>query len=188
MPHSEIEIKVTIERRGRLLDFLDAQAEYVGTSHQVDEYFTPPDRNFLATEPVEEWLRLRIEDGSTSINYKHWHYGPDGKSHSCDETVTTVGDAAELRSILTSLGFRRLIVVDKVRRAWRYKDYKISLDSVVGLGDFVEVELAHDAPHGEAAAITAYMMALLESQDCGKIETNHRGYPYLLLFQAGQAS
>ncbi len=81
-------------------------AEFLGEQHQVDEYFTPPDRDFTAERPVNEWLRLRTETRSgetrsgrtsevsesltseveeeriqeertqSSINYKLWHRDP----------------------------------------------------------------------------------------------------------------
>ena len=59
----EIEIQVNVEKIEPFLEFLTKSGQFVGEKHQVDEYFTPTHRDFLAVRPAVEWLRLRNSDG-----------------------------------------------------------------------------------------------------------------------------
>ena len=62
----EIEIQVRIENSKPLLELLKAEGKFLYAKRQVDEYFTPPDRDFTAVRPVKEWLRLRDAEGKWS--------------------------------------------------------------------------------------------------------------------------
>ncbi|WP_165949775.1 CYTH domain-containing protein [Micromonospora sp. KC207] len=42
-------------------------------TRQVDAYYNASHRDFLASEVISEWLRLRTEDHGASINFKRWH-------------------------------------------------------------------------------------------------------------------
>ncbi len=66
-------------------------------------------------------------------------------SHYCDEYETPVEDLKTLEKILTTLDFRIITVVDKVRTTWKYKDYEIAIDAVNDLGNFVEIEYTADS-------------------------------------------
>jgi len=70
--------------------------------------------------------------------------------------------------------------VDKIRRKYMYKDYEVAFDTVIGLGDFVEIEYKGKIEVDPKLEI-AKMITLLKSLDCGKVEINNGGYPMLLL-------
>ena len=53
--------------------------------------------------------------------------------------------------LLERLGFRRVAVVKKVREVYRVGPFEVTLDSVEGLGDFVEIELKEGASSLEEA-------------------------------------
>ena len=59
MNNIEIEIQVNIENSKPLIEFLEKNAEFKLEEHQIDEYFSPAHRDFVAVRPVNEWLRLR---------------------------------------------------------------------------------------------------------------------------------
>ena len=178
----EIEIQVQISNSAELLKFLEKDAEYVGEAHQIDTYYSLAHRDFIAVRPVEEWLRLRDSSGKQSINYKKWHYEEDGRSHFCDEFETVIQDISQLEKILTALDMKVLVVVDKSRRIWNYKDYEISLDSIKELGDFVEIEYEGKGAQKEPKEITAEMIDFLKQFNVGEISKNYVGYPFQLLF------
>lgn len=182
MRNIEIEIQVKIENSHPLSDFLQKNAEFKGEKRQIDEYLTPAHRDFLAVRPVKEWLRLRNVDGNYAVNYKNWHYDKDGKSNHCDEYETEVKDFDQVKKILDALDFKSLTVVDKLRKIWTYKDYEISMDMVNGLGNFVEIEYVGKDDKADPKKITDEMVNFLKELDCGKIEKNYKGYPFLLLF------
>ncbi len=176
----EIEIKVQVEDVAGLQNFLTQEATVVKEDQQIDQYFSPKEKSFTAMEPVKEWLRLRSEKGNHSINYKNWHYNDSGQSNYCDEYETKVENRGELESILKALHFEPIITVDKKRKSYRYKNYEISLDEVVGLGSFVEIELKSDE-NADPEKVTEEMLAFLKQFNPGKIERNFKGYPKLLL-------
>jgi len=182
MKNVEIEIQVNIENNKSLIDFLEKNAEFKKESHQIDEYFSPAHRNFIEVRPVKEWLRLRDSGGKHSINYKNWHYGESGKSHYCDEYETKIEDLDQLKKILDVLNFKSVVKVDKIRKTWIYKDYEVAVDSVEGLGDFVEIEYIGKDEKANPKKITEEMINFLKSVGCGKISRNYVGYPFQLLF------
>lgn len=184
--NKEIEIQMRVENVSALMDFLQAKAEFKAEKKEVDEYYTPAHRDFLAIRPVKEWLRLRDRDGKFTINYKDWHYEANGQSNYCDEYETVVENIETMRSILAALNCKVIVRVEKVRKTWIYGDYEIDIDSVVGLGDFVEIEYAGTDFEVDPKAVTDQMVEFLRDRNCGKIERNYQGYPFLLLFPGEQ--
>lgn len=182
MEDTEIELQMSVEFSEPLMKFLEKNGFFQYETHQIDEYFTPPHRDFLSVRPVKEWLRLRNSNGKYSINYKDWHFESDGKtSYYCDEYETKVEDIDKVRKIFETLNFKPLVVVDKTRKIWMYKDFEVSIDSVKGLGDFVELEYKGKEkvdPKKKAQE----MIELLKNIGCGKLRINYQGYPFLLLF------
>ena len=176
----EIEIQARIEKTNKLKDFLDKEAKFVSEKQQIDEYFVPAHRNFLNTKPIQEWFRLRNEKGVYSLNYKKWYY-ENGIGQYADEFETKIDDAESARKILLAIDCKSIVVVDKNRKKYMYNEYEIALDTVKGLGDFVEVEYK-GKNHTEYKKITTEMIDFLKMHDCGKIELNNGGYPYMMLF------
>lgn len=182
MENIEIEIQVSIEKSEPLLEFLKKNADFKYENHQIDEYFSPPHRNFVGLRPVKEWLRLRDSGGKYTINYKNWHFDENGKSYYCDEYETGIEDIVKHKKILSVLDFKSLTKVDKVRKVWKYKDYEIAVDSIKKLGDFVEIEYKGIADKANPESITREMVEFLKNIGVGKIKRNYVGYPFQLLF------
>lgn len=181
MKDIEIEIQVNIENSNSLLSFLEEKAVFQKENHQIDEYFSPAHRNFTEARPIKEWLRLRGSDGKYSITYKNWHFDENGKGQYCDEYETGINDLAQSKKILEALNFKSIVTVDKLRKTWTYKDYEIDIDSINGLGDFVEIEyIGKEAV--DPKKTTEEMVNFLKDIGCGKIKRNYVGYPFQLLF------
>jgi len=141
----EVEIKVRADHdvvrnhlRGR-----DASPE--GTVTQVDTYYDAPHRDFAETDEALRIRRGTVDSGDadsgaerTRLTYK----GPllEAESKSREEHETAVGDAAAAVGILDGLGFEPAAEVRKDRRRFALDGYTVTLDSVDGLGEFVEVE------------------------------------------------
>ena len=106
----------------------------------------------------------------------------DGKTYSCDEYETSLGDMEQLRKILLALNFKSIVTVDKVRNTWTYQDYEIAIDSVKNLGDYVEIEYIGKEKQSDPKAVTVKMIQFLKSTSCGTIERDFQGYPFELLF------
>lgn len=182
MKDVEIEIQVNIENSRPLLSFLEKNADFQKENHQTDEYFSPVHRNFIEVRPVKEWLRLRDSDGKYSITYKNWYFTENGKSHHCDEYETGIDDLNQIQKILEVLNLKSIVTVDKLRKTWTYKDYEVDVDSINGLGDFVEIEYIGKDEDADPKKITEEMINFLKDIGCGKIKRNYVGYPFQLLF------
>ncbi len=178
----EIEIQVNIEKSDSLLDFLSKNADFQSEKRQIDEYFSPKHEDFLGSRPVTRWLRIRDDGKKRFINYKNWHHDDNGKSLYCDEYETTIDDPDQIRKIFLSLNLKSIGTVDKIRKIWIYQDYEIAIDSVKGLGDFVEIEYVGKDGGVNPKVVTDEMISFLKKLDCGKIKRNHLGYPFLILF------
>ena len=182
MGDTEIEIQVKVDNTKSLARFLNKNARFIEEEKQADEYFTPPHRDFTKVRPVSEWLRLRKTTNSNSITYKNWHRDKTGKSHHCDEYETTIGNVKPINKILSTLNFNSLVIVNKSRRTWRYKNYEISLDKIKGLGDFVEIDYKGKRGRVNPRKITDEMIAFLKEHGVGKVKRNFQGYPFQLMF------
>lgn len=181
MEDTEIEIQVKVSKTKQLLKFLNGNAKLVGSFQQVDEYYTPKHRVFTKIRPVKEWLRLRKSKQGASITYKNWKYNRSGKSWHCDEYETEIKNLNQLKKIFIVLNFKLLCKVNKKRTIWKYKNYEISLDKVRGLGSFVEMEYKGRKKVKVSEAVSE-MANFLKEQECGKIQRNNGGYPFMLMF------
>ncbi len=176
----EIEIKVKVERAEPLLALMGTEGKYEGEARQADEYFTPAHKDYFSASPINEWLRLRDEGGKFSVTYKNYHRDEGGKTLYCDEFETRVGAIDGMRKIFVALGIRPVIKVEKLRRQWSYKDYEIVIDSVAGLGDFVEIEFSGESADPKRTA--SEMVEFLKGLGVGRIRRYRQGYPFMLLF------
>lgn len=180
----EIEIQVQVEKIQPLLKFLAKNGKQVLKARQIDEYFIPKHRNFLKRKPIVEWLRLRDANAQYFINYKYWHVGRDRKSHHAEEYETKIENLEQMKSIFKILNIKPIVIVDKSRTSYLYKNYEISIDHVKGLGDFIELEYKGRTSR-PPREITAEMGHFLKNLGVGKIYKNYVGYPFQLLFPKG---
>jgi len=183
--HIEVEVKYSLPDPAVLVERLtELDAIPLGEHRQVDTYFNAPDRDFLAAEIVSEWLRLRTETGHgtpvrASVNFKRWlPLGSPEPTH-CDEFESSVSDVDAVRKLLEALGCTEMVIVDKTRREWRLGDVIVAVDTVAGLGSFVELEYAGDAltVHDATRALEVSVSRI----DAGLGTRHRRGYPHMLL-------
>ena len=102
-------------------------------------------------------------------------------AYHCDEFESEVQDGEQLRRILLALNFTSMVTVDKHRKSWMYKEYEVSIDTVKGIGEFVELEYKGTDDTVEPKVVVEQMKALLDSLNCGAVN-DQRGYPFHLLF------
>jgi adenylate cyclase class 2 len=151
-------------------------------TRQVDAYYNAPHRDFLEPEAVSEWLRVRREDRGASLNYKRWLPEDAPVKTHCDEYETPVNDAEAVARTLTALDFTPMITVDKRREEWEVDGdvpVIVAIDTIDGLGTFVEFEFKGDAATTDEAIeqLDRFVAAL----DVPLGERIHRGYPHMLL-------
>jgi adenylate cyclase, class 2 len=177
----EVEIKYPAPATGNFEQQIGKLgAEFAGERHERDQYFNAPDRDFGQTD---EALRIRQVGDSIKFTYK----GPKREQLTKTRTeievsVAEEGQGAEyLAEILTCLKYRPAGVVEKRRRIYRLPlqgfTAEISLDSVSGLGSYVELEIVVPEEKVDAARTALLKLA-------GKLGLNQaerRSYLELIL-------
>ena len=156
MPLVEIERKRALEGREPLERQLE-QSGFVATGPTVetDTYYSRPDVDFLATV---ECLRVRERDGGCEVTYKP---ASDSATHSTSgviakqETNVALAGAAQAEHahrLLEALGMVRLARVEKSRTCYRdpgRPELSVVVDTVAGLGSFVETEIVSEGAREE---------------------------------------
>ena len=132
----EIEIKAYCDFHHEVVNKLKAmKARHAGIRLETDQYFNHPSRDFAVTD---EALRVRDVNGKSILTYKGPKIGKTAKTRIEDEVQ--VDDYDSMIKILKELGFKEAGVVKKSREIYEIEDFEICIDSVEGLGDFVEIE------------------------------------------------
>ena len=127
----------------RALGALDA-----GVIPQRDTYFQAP----------EGRLKLRETPGEAElIAYQRDESGPAMTSRYTRTPVE--GPEAERGRLAAAHGVRG--VVEKARALWLYRNARIHLDHVAGLGSFLEIEVVEPRTPEEGAALLAELLAAL---------------------------
>jgi predicted adenylyl cyclase CyaB len=126
--HINIEIKAKCEDHNRIRDILrQYSAREVGTDHQIDTYFRC------------ENGRLKLREGNIENTLIHYDRTDQAGPKRSDVTLYEVSPGSKLHGLLTkALGVK--VVVDKKREIYFIGNVKFHLDTVEGLGKFVEIE------------------------------------------------
>ncbi len=184
----EVEQKFAVADRGALERRLAELSPSPGPAEfQVDSYFAHPSRDFARTD---EALRLRTVGESNYITYKGPKLDTTTKTRREIELELPEGadSARHGNELLTALGFTPVAQVRKRRDPrsvdWQNRAITIALDTVEGLGDFVELEIL--AEDEELDAARTALLSLAEHLQLVKVE--RRSYLELLLESQSRAS
>ncbi|MDO8625247.1 MAG: class IV adenylate cyclase [Candidatus Diapherotrites archaeon] len=184
--HIEVEIKVPtseIEWK-RIQSDLSVRCGEPRVSAQSDAYYNSPARDFLAVTPVAEWLSIRHRGAHSTLQYKHCFFEPGPVFSYAEEFETEIGSRDATEKLLVSLGFRKLVTVEKKREAFVVNsEFEVALDAVTDLGFFVEVEALKDFGGVEKTREAVHDFAKLLGLDVSKADMG--GYPWLLLQKKG---
>lgn len=173
----EVEVKARAPE-GAIQRILSLGGVLARVEHHRDLYFNHPipERDFAETD---EAIRIRIKEQGSFLTYK----GPriDHQTKTRKELTVHLDDPARMEEILVTLGFRKVAEVSKQRSKYCLADgITVSLDEVVGLGSFIEVEIAggQDLDRDRKRVLdilsrlgtgqpvrTSYLEMLLEGQD-----------------------
>lgn len=141
-----------IEAKIRVKDFAPLRRRIValggrllGSATEIDRFFDTPDRRLMKADCG---LRLRILNRAAGTRKKEagallTYKGPRQVSSRAKirlEIQTRLAHPAAIAEILEMLGFRPSAVVQKHRITYRLGKCLVELDSLKGLGKFVEIE------------------------------------------------
>jgi adenylate cyclase class 2 len=186
-----------VELKFRVADPAAVERSLVGLAarfrepvEQIDRYFAHPCRDFARTD---EALRLRSIGGDVAVTWKGPRIDTATKTRQELElplgAVATGGPVAGPLSstveawtaLLEALGFRRVREVVKRRRAarvpWHGAEVDVAVDTVTGLGDFLELEL--QARQEEVPQARACLESL--ARELGCTDPERRSYLELLI-------
>jgi len=153
---------------------------------QADQYFAHPVRDFASTD---EALRVRRVAMGNWVTYKGPKIDLTSKTREEIELALPRGDdgAAQFGALLRALGFQPVATVTKQRRhatfPWHERRCEAALDTVNGLGEFVELEFS--ATEEDLDQTRKSLQALVEH--LGLADSERRSYLELLLEASGES-
>jgi adenylate cyclase class 2 len=139
----EVELKYAIDA-GAVPEILAtiaaASVQWGPEVHQDDQAYAESDWGFGQPKTGRKFARLRTENG------RHWCTIkiPQSSETDCLETEWAVPDRALADRRLRSDGFRPTLRIIKTRRTARWGPVTLCLDTVQGLGCFLEAEILVD--------------------------------------------
>lgn len=177
----EVEQKHRVKDEAELVARLAERGATLGpATTQSDQYFAHPCRDFAQTD---EALRIRTVGSQSFVTYKGPKVDATTKTRRELELPLELGDAGarQFGQLLAALGFKPVAVVTKQRQSFELhhagRPVAGSLDTVAGLGTFVELELVTEEQGlAEARGVIA---ALANELELGPGE--RRSYLELLL-------
>ncbi|BCS91985.1 hypothetical protein L3N51_00131 [Metallosphaera sp. J1] len=131
----EIKVKLSLDPQFLIDRLLQEGYEYVGKEIQEDIYLNGDSRDFRKTD---EALRIRLVNDKIELTYKGPKMG--SKSKSREEITVSLDDKESMIRILEKLGYRVAQSVRKTRHVLRKGEFNICVDTVEGLGNFLEIE------------------------------------------------
>ncbi|KIE24613.1 hypothetical protein LK08_23605 [Streptomyces sp. MUSC 125] len=157
----EVERKRELSDDGSTLTPLLTQLGYIASAPvtEVDTYYSRPDVDYMQTV---ECLRVRRRGDFAEITYKP---ASTPTTHAADDVVSKVetnvilheGEQARTAErLLTAIGMRELVRVEKTRTTYRHPEtpgVTVSIDTVHGAGTFIETEVNRPTADGAAELV-----------------------------------
>lgn len=188
----EAEVKARIEGREVVAErILALGGAFVREVSQEDVYFKHPCYDL---REMDQALRLRREGSVFTLTFKGSRFGTAAKMR--EEVEVRVDDFEAAKTILERAGFERSFVVRKSRLLYSLEGAEISLDSVEGLGEFIEIELplSDEATEmarrgeGEAERLRVKLQSLAERLGVPKERLTSESYLELLASRSSSSS
>ena len=131
MSHINVEIKAKTDRADDIRQFLQLNAaDYKGTDLQVDTYFNVPTG------------RLKLREGKIENNLIFYDRDNVAGPKESNFDLLPVNDSGALKAMLTkAVGVK--VVVQKTREIYYIQNIKFHIDTLEGLGSFVEIEASN---------------------------------------------
>lgn len=185
----EIELKVHVQNRQKLIQKLNQVATYKGTVSKEDIYYK---KQKTSPSSSDATIRLRTETFSEkqkSANFlltykqKEQKVSKDGISFEVnEEQECKMSSFKPLESFLKDLGFEIYVKKHKEVKVWTLNEATLELCNVESLGDFLEIEILSSKSDkknlNESFKIIENLLELLEIPK-DKIETRY--YSQMLL-------
>ena len=170
----EVELKIKLNNPEKIVGHLKTLGVEFGASKtQFDKVYLQTGVNYplkLGTNV----LRIREESGKYLFTLKR----PEGIELSKVEYETWVSNPQELDKIILDLGWVKYVEIKKTRSKGKVGDVNLCLDSVEGLGDFLEGEIFDEEGGLE---VQEKLKKLFLSWGVGVDEIVNEGYDVMLV-------
>ncbi|MGH7196733.1 MAG: class IV adenylate cyclase [Candidatus Saccharimonadales bacterium] len=133
----ERKFRLNTEQKGAIEQELGAHYGSLETVHQVDQVFLHGVDSFAGFTRGDPVVRLRTTNDVTTLAYKR----SINEAGDTVEHELTVESAATMAEILKEMDYRPVTTVIKDRTIAKAGEMAIMLDSVVGAGHFLEIEI-----------------------------------------------
>ena len=133
----EVEVKAYLKNRENVIKKLkDLGCVFSEELHQTDHIFVPGNINF---PPPYDTPVLRVR----KQNDKHFFTMKISQSNrqDCIERELEILDGEKMLEIMRYMKYQQVPIVNKKRIKTNFNDIEISIDTVEGLGEFIEVEM-----------------------------------------------
>jgi adenylate cyclase, class 2 len=140
----EIEAKLKVDSLESVKERLEKLgASFEAEQQQRDFYFDDLNSAFAKSDSC---LRIRQQRDNGGERIFLAYKGPKHKSNfkKRAEIEIEVSNLEKTQKLLSALGYKESIVVEKKRNLWRLGDCLVALDDVSDLGSFVEIEGSND--------------------------------------------
>ena len=133
----------------------DLNATHCETVQQIDTYFhVTGEKDSSTSEACEPRLKLREIDEATEAWLIYYERPNRDESRYSQYQLCEIADPKSLKTLLTAaLGVKT--IVKKQRELWMFNNTRIHLDTVVDLGQFIELETVFQG-QTEAEAINEH--------------------------------
>ena len=153
----EVELKYPVNSHdGIRQQLLAMESTQTGSSQHCDEYFNQTLLDFAGNDIA---LRIRSAEDSHTLTYKGPNLDSRAKIREEIEIKLNTNDKDKFRGMLLGMGFHSVRQVRKQRDSiavrWQDEDVEICLDTIEGIGQFIELELVVESKEqvGSAKAI-----------------------------------
>ena len=161
-----VEIKASTTRTEEQRQLLQAKsADFKGIDHQVDHYFNVPDGR----------LKLRHGNIEHSLIFYQRSNQSGPKSSSVSLTKLSTEEEAQQLAATLNQALGTWVKVDKQREIYFLDNVKFHLDTVEGLGNFIEIEAIGDSSdqQEELLALCQHYIDYLGVKDEELIENSY---------------
>lgn len=153
----EVELKYPVNSHDKIRQqLLTMKSTQTGISEHCDEYFNQTLLDFAGNDIA---LRIRSAEDSHTLTFKGPNLDTRAKIREEIEIKFNTEDKDKFRGMLLGMGFHSVLLVRKHRDSiavrWQDEDVEICLDTIEGIGQFIELELVVQSKEqvGSAKAI-----------------------------------
>ena len=180
----EVEVKASVPSVSEAEEMVRrAGGAFVKEALQEDVYLRHPCVDLRASD---EALRLRREGDACIITFKGRRRGGSAKIR--EEVEVRAEGFGEALAIFERLGFSPAVTIVKRRREFRLGGAAVVIDSVDGLGSFIEVEVKSGQGDGSFEAAKRELFAVTDRLGIGRERLLTDSYLELLASRSSDSS